>query len=141
MQKIKNFFQLLICIFVLLLQINSQISNALSMENFQNELITEELRIKVPSDFKDVWLEAEKQFWEPWLSQKDGFMGRQIFWDPKKEEALILINWKNKKLWKNISIQEVNEIQEKYEKNVKTSLNLNQNPFKLISEGELLKQE
>ena len=141
MQKIKNFFQLLICIFVLLLQINSQISNALSMENFQNELITEELRIKVPSDFKDVWLEAEKQFWEPWLSQKDGFMGRQIFWDPKKEESLILINWKNKKLWKNISIQEVNELQEKYEKNVKTSLNLNQNPFKLISEGELLKQE
>ena len=141
MQKIKNFFQLLICIFVLLLQINSQISNALSMENFQNELITEELRIKVPFDFKDVWLEAEKQFWEPWLSQKDGFMGRQIFWDPKKEEALILINWKNKKLWKNISIQEVNELQEKYEKNVKTSLNLNQNPFKLISEGELLKQE
>ena len=68
-------------------------------------------------------------------------MGRQIFWDPKKEEALILINWKNKKLWKNISIQEVNELQEKYEKNVKTSLNLNQNPFKLISEGELLKQE
>ena len=141
MQKIKKFFQLLICIFILLLQINSQISNALPMENFQNELITEELRIKVPSDFKDVWLEAEKQFWEPWLSQKDGFMGRQIFWDPKKEEALILINWKNKKLWKNISIQEVNELQEKYEKNVKTSLNLNQNPFKLISEGELLKQE
>ena len=141
MQKIKNFFQLLICIFILLLQINSQISNALPMENFQNELITEELRIKVPFDFKDVWLEAEKQFWEPWLSQKDGFMGRQIFWDPKKEEALILINWKNKKLWKNISIQEVNELQEKYEKNVKTSLNLNQNPFKLISEGELLKQE
>ena len=141
MQKIKNFFQLLICLFILLLQINSQISNALPMENFQNELITEELRIKVPFDFKDVWLEAEKQFWEPWLSQKDGFMGRQIFWDPKKEEALILINWKNKKLWKNISIQEVNELQEKYEKNVKTSLNLNQNPFKLISEGELLKQE
>ena len=141
MQKIKNFFQLLICIFILLLQINSQISNALPMENFQNELITEELRIKVPFDFKDVWIEAEKQFWEPWLSQKDGFMGRQIFWDPKKEEALILINWKNKKLWKNISIQEVNELQEKYEKNVKTSLNLNQNPFKLISEGELLKQE
>ena len=141
MQKIKKFFQLLICIFILLLQINSQISNALPMENFQNELITEELRIKVPFDFKDVWLEAEKQFWEPWLSQKDGFMGRQIFWDPKKEEALILINWKNKKLWKNISIQEVNELQEKYEKNVKTSLNLNQNPFKLISEGELLKQE
>ena len=67
--------------------------------------------------------------------KKDGFLGRQIYWDEEKEEALILVNWKNKKLWKSISMQEVNEIQEKYENNIKTSLNLNHNPFKLISEG------
>ena len=140
MQKIKIFFQLFICIFILLFQINSQISNALSMENFQNELITEELRIKVPYDFKDVWLEAEKQFWEPWLSKKDGFMGRQIFWDPKKEEALILVNWKSKKLWKSIPISEVNLVQEKFVDNVKTALKLSKNPFELIYEGELNKQ-
>ena len=51
----------------------------------------------------------------------------------------MLINWKNKELWKSTSIQ-VNKIQEKFEDNVKNSLNMNENPFKLIYEGELYKQ-
>ena len=34
-------------------------------------------------------------------------------------------------------MEEVNKIQEEFEENVKTSLNLNVNPFKLIYEGEL----
>jgi len=51
-----------------------------------------------------------------------------------------LVDWKNKRLWKSISIKEVNEIQEKFEEKVKTSLNSNVNPFKLVSEGELIEQ-
>ena len=110
------------------------------MENYQNELVIEELRLKIPSKFKKIWLKAEKEVWEPWLSIQNGFLGRQIFWDKEKEEALILVNWENKKLWKSISMQEVNKIQEKFEENVKTSLNLDVNPFILIYEGELIKQ-
>ena len=95
----------------------------------------------MPADFKDEWLCAEKNVWEPWLSIQDGFIRRQIFRDEEKEEALILVDWKNKKLWKDISKTEVNKLQEKFEENVKTSLNINVNPFKLIYEGELRKQE
>ena len=139
-KRIKHFSFLLICLFVFLSQSNNQILNALPMENDQSGLITEELRLKVPTKFKEVWLETEKIVWEPWLTNQDGFLGRQIFWDKEKEEALILVNWENKKLWKSISINEVNEIQKKFEENVKTSLNIKVNPFKLIYEGELVKQ-
>tara|TARA_S200000501_G_scaffold234043_1_gene219528 strand:- start:18 stop:464 length:447 start_codon:yes stop_codon:yes gene_type:complete len=140
-KKIQNLYFFLICIFLLLFQSNSQILNALSMDNYQHELVTEELRLEIPSELKEVWLKAEKEVWEPWLSIQDGYLGRQIFWDREKEEALILVNWKNKRLWKSISINEVNEIQEKFEENVKNSLNVNVNPFKLIYEGELVEQE
>ena len=139
-EKIKTLSFLLICLFIFLFQINSPILNALSMDTYQTGLVTEELRLKVPSKFKDVWLKTEKKVWEPWLAIQDGFLGRQIFWDKEKEEALILVNWKNKKLWKSISMEEVNKLQEEFEENVKTSLNLNVNPFKLIYEGELDKQ-
>ena len=138
-KKIQSFSFLLICLFVLLFQGNSQMMNALPMDK-NRELVTEELRLEIPSEFKDAWLKAEKEVWEPWLSIQDGYLGRQIFWDKEKEEALILVNWKNKKLWKRISITEVNEIQEKFEENVKTALNLNENPFKIIYEGELVEQ-
>ena len=139
-EKIKTLFYLFICLFIFLFQINSPILNALSMDTYQTGLVTEELRLKIPSELKKIWLQAEKEVWEPWLSVQDGFLGRQIFWDKEKEEALILVNWKNKKLWKSISMEEVNEVQEKFEENVKTSLNLDVNPFELIYEGELNKQ-
>ena len=139
-KKIQSFSFLLICLFVWLFQSNYQITNALPMDKYQGEIVTEELRLEVPSGFKEVWLKAEREVWEPWLSIQDGYLGRQIFWDEEKEQALILVSWKNKKLWKSISMNKVNEIQEKFEENVKTSLNLNVNPFKLIYEGELVEQ-
>ena len=139
-EKIKRFCFMLIFLVVLIIQTNIQIVQALSMENYLPGIVKEELRLKVPSQFKDVWLDAEKKIWEPWLFSKDGFLGRQIYWDKEKEEALILVNWKNKKLWKSIPIKEVNEIQEKFEENVKSSLKLSENPFKLIYEGELENQ-
>ena len=139
-KKIQSFSFLLICLFVLFFQSNSQILKAFPMDKYQGETVTEELRLKIPSKFKAVWIKAEKEVWEPWLSIQDGYLGRKIFWDKEKEEALILVNWKNKRLWKSISIKEVNEIQEKFEENIKTSLNLYINPFKLIYEGELIEQ-
>ena len=139
-EKIKRICFMLIFLVVLIFQTNFQIVQALSMENYQRGIVIEELRLKVPSEFKEVWLNAEKKIWEPWLSSQDGFLGRQIFWDKEKEVALILVNWKNKKLWKSISMKEVNEVQEKFEENVKSSIKLSKNPFKLIYEGELENQ-
>ena len=139
-KRIQSFSLLFIFLFVFFFHNHSQILNALPMDKYQSELVTEELRLEVPSKFKEVWLKAEKEVWETWLSNQDGYLGRKIFWDKNKEEALILVNWENKRLWKSISIKEVKKIQEKFEENVKAYLNINTNPFKLIYEGELAEQ-
>ena len=139
-KKIKSYAFSLICLFVFLFQSNSQILNALPMENYPNVIVIEELRLKVPAQYKEVWLKTEKQIWEPWLSSQVGFLGRQLFWDKEKEEALILVNWQSKKLWKSIPMSEVNIVQEKFETDVKAALNISENPFELIYEGELDKQ-
>ncbi len=139
-KQIKLYIFLLICLFLFFFQSNSQPLNALPMENYQHGIVIEELRLKVPADIKAVWLNAEQEIWEPWLSSKDGFLGRQLFWDKEKEEALILVNWESKKLWKSIPGSEVNLVQQKFEDIVKASLNVGKNPFELIYEGELDKQ-
>ena len=110
------------------------------MDSFQGEMVIEELRLKVPTASKAAWLNAEKEIWDPWLSSQEGFLGRQLFWDKEKEEALILVSWESKKLWKSIPLSEVNLIQKQFEDNVKTSLKVEENPFRLIYEGELDKQ-
>ena len=125
---------------VLIFQFDIPNLKALPMDNYKDEIVIEELRIKVPTDAKAAWLKAEKEIWEPWLSSRDGFLGRQLFWDKENEQALILVTWKSKKLWKSIPMSDVNVVQKKFEDNVKTALNVIENPFKLIYEGELDKQ-
>ena len=139
-KKIQSFCLLLICLVVLIFQSDIPNLKALTMNNYQSEMVIEELRLKVPAEAKEAWLNAEKEIWDPWLSSQDGFLGRQLFWDKEKEEALILVKWKSKKLWKSIPISEVNLVQEKFENNVMTALNVDVNPFEFIYEGELDKQ-
>ncbi len=138
--KLKKFSFLFFLFVFLFFQTNCQSVRASSMKNYQDGQVVEVLRLKVPANAKVVWLNAEKEIWEPWLSSQDGFLGRQLFWDKEKEEALILVNWKSKKLWKSIPMSEVNVVQQKFEDNVKDALNVVENPFELIYEGELDKQ-
>jgi len=138
--KFRRFCFILFCLAVLTCQSDMSNLKALPMDNYQGEMVIEELRLRVPAQYKEVWLQTEKKIWEPWLSSQAGFLGRQLFWDKEKEEALILVNWESKKLWKSIPISEVNIVQEKFEDNVKTALKIGENPFELLYEGELDKQ-
>ena len=144
--KVVSFLKNLIKkVFVLLLvfiifQLN--VSNAFALQmNKSNENIVEELRLSVPLKYKETWLKAEEEVWEPWLSKQDGFLGRQIFYNQKTGEALLLVKWKNRNLWKNISDEEVNKMQKIYEETVTSSLGVETNPFKFIYEGELFEQK
>ena len=144
--KVVSFLKNLIKkVFVLLLvfiifQLN--VSNSLALQmNKLNENIVEELRLSVPLKYKETWLKAEEEVWEPWLSKQDGFLGRQIFYNQKTGEALLLVKWKNRNLWKNISDEEVNKMQKIYEETVTSSLGVETNPFKFIYEGELFEQK
>ena len=139
-RKFQRFCLILVCCIVLIFQSDRPNLKALPMNNYQGEKVIEELRLKVPADAKEAWLNAEKEIWDPWLSSQDGFLGRQLFWDKEKEEALILVNWESKKLWKSIPMSEVSVVQKKFEDNVKTALNVLENPFELIYEGELASQ-
>ncbi len=139
-KKFERFCLVSICLVALIFQSGIPNLKALTMDNYQGEMVIEELRLKVPANVKSAWLNAEKEIWEPWLSSQDGFLGRQLFWDKEKEEALILVKWKSKKLWKSIPMSEVNVVQQKFEDNVKAALNVGENPFELIYEGELDQQ-
>ena len=106
--------------------------------NFPKESIVEHLKLDVPKKFKHAWLKAEQGSWEPWLLKQNGFLGRQLFWDPKNEEATLLIGWESRAVWKNISQTEINLVQQDFEKIAREETGeISGNPFPLIFEGEL----
>ncbi len=136
--SIKIYFALLLVFAIS----QSNTTNALDLPmNKIDETIIEELRLNVPNKYKETWLKAEEEVWEPWLSKQEGFLGRQIFYNQKKGEALLLVKWKNRSLWKNISDDEVNKMQKIYEETVTSSLGIENNPLEFIYEGELFEQK
>tara|TARA_Y100001968_G_scaffold87307_1_gene78283 strand:+ start:821 stop:1276 length:456 start_codon:yes stop_codon:yes gene_type:complete len=113
-------------------------ADSLLKVNFPKESIVEHLKLDVPKEFKNAWLKAEQGSWEPWLLKQDGFLGRQLFWDPKVEEATLLIGWESKEVWKSISQKEINFVQQDFEKIARRETGeISGNPFPLIFEGEL----
>ena len=113
-------------------------ADSLLKVNFPKESIVEHLKLDVPKKFKKAWLKAEEGSWEPWLKKQDGFLGRQLFWDPKVEEATLLIGWESREVWKSISEKEINLVQQDFENIArKETGEITGNPFPLIFEGEL----
>ena len=137
---IKIIVYLSILIF-LIFQNNFFYLNAATMIDEKPISVTEELRLNIPAKYKKVWLEAEKKIWEPWLSRQEGFIDRKIFYNNEKEQALLLVNWESRKLWKSISLEEVQRIQELFERDVNSTLKLSKYPFELIYEGEIYNQK
>ena len=101
--------------------------------------VVEHLRIQVPSGGRQAWLEAERGSWEPWLARQEGFIGRDLLWDPEAEEGTLLIRWRSREAWKAIPEQEVEAVQERFEQLARQSTGQKEgNPFPLVFEGELL---
>ena len=121
----------------------TEIASSITSINLNNnqQIVIEHLRLKVPKEYQKAWLKAEEVSWEPWLEKKEGFIGRQLFWDPKNEEATLLISWASYENWKSIPQDEIDLVQKQFEEIVKNIIGKEQlEVFPLIYEGELLPQ-
>ncbi len=103
--------------------------------------VVEHLKLKVPEAARQAWLEAERGSWEPWLARQQGYLGRDLLWNPETEEGTLLIRWHSREAWKAIPQQEVTAVQQRFEQLAReaTGQRLG-NPFPLLYEGELLPQ-
>ena len=101
-------------------------------------VVVEHLRLKVPAEARQAWIEAEQGSWEPWLARQPGFLGRQLYWDPATGEGTLLIRWADRASWKAIPQAEVQAVQQHFEALARRATGSEENPFPLVFEGELL---
>jgi uncharacterized protein (TIGR03792 family) len=100
--------------------------------------VVEHLRVKVPAEARQAWLEAERGSWDPWLERQPGYLGRDLLWDAEREEGTLLIRWASRDQWKAIPAAEVEAVQERFEHLARQITGSRQgNPFPLVFEGEL----
>jgi uncharacterized protein (TIGR03792 family) len=100
--------------------------------------VVEQLKLKVPAEWRDAWITAEQASWEPWLQQQPGYLGRDLLWDAESEEGTALIRWSSREQWKAITPDQVETVQNRFEELARQGTGSRQgNPFPLVFEGEL----
>ena len=140
--QLVQFLALLTASFMLLFVNTQEAFSAMKISSANNDqTVIEYLRLHVDDENRQAWLAAEKGSWEQWLSNKKGFLGRELFWDPLREEATVMITWASASEWKSIPQGEIDAVQERFEKLARERTGREYgNPFPLIFEGELFPQ-
>lgn len=82
----------------------------------------EVLRLQVPASQRHIWLEAERAVWEPWLLRQEGFLGRELFWDPALEQGVLVIRWASRRRWHAIPTAEVSTVQQAFQQHAREQL-------------------
>lgn len=80
------------------------------------------LRLRVPAQHREIWLEAERAIWEPWLLRQAGFMGRELFWDPLLEHGVLVIRWASRHFLHGISAAEVARVHQSFQRHAQELL-------------------
>ena len=108
-----------------------------------SEFVVEMLRLDVPAAQRQIWLEAEASTWQPWLERQDGFLGRDLYWDPKLEQGILLIRWASRDQWKAIGAEAVDQVQQRFDAEVNSSIGRELDAgsaFPLLEAAELMPQ-
>lgn len=105
-------------------------------------VVVELLRLQVPRQAQPAWLAAERSCWEPWLRRQEGFLGRELLYDARQEQALVLIRWASREHWQAIPAAEVKRMERRFRHEVRRRLGPlappgGGTPFALLQEGEL----
>ena len=100
--------------------------------------VVEQLRLRVPKQGRQAWLQAERASWDPWLQRQQGFLGRELYWDAQRQEGVLLIRWASRADWDAIPKAEIERVQESFVLVARQALGqANGNPFPLLQSGAL----
>ncbi|MCT0198206.1 TIGR03792 family protein [Synechococcus sp. CS-1325] len=103
--------------------------------------VVEVLRLRVPAAERTCWRQAEAHSWEPWLLEQAGYRGRELLWDARLEEGMLLIGWARQSDWDAIAPEQIEAVQARFEAEARRCLGraeASANPFPLLSSGALL---
>ncbi len=101
------------------------------------------LRLRVPAEQRSCWLQAEATGWGPWLERQQGFAGRELYWNARDEEGVLLISWRRASDWHGLAEASLAEPQQRFEAEARRCLALPATtdiPFALLGSAELLPQ-
>ena len=100
--------------------------------------VVEVLQMPVSAQQRQCWRQAEEAHWEPWLEQQDGYRGRELLWDPERQQAVVLVGWQSQRQWDAIPASSIGSTEEAFNAQLRDCLGVNaEQPLPLQRAGAL----
>ena len=100
--------------------------------------VVEVLQMPVSAGQRQCWRQAEEAHWEPWLEQQDGYRGRELLWDPERQQAVVLVGWQSQQQWDAIPTSSIGSTEEAFNAQLRDCLGVNaEAPLPLQRTGAL----
>ena len=93
-------------------------------------MVIEWLEFTMNPEARDRFVQLDLEIWNPFLQTKPGFLRKQIWLDRNDtHRVIIMVEWSDRKLWKNITPTEIATITQQFDTQFAT-------PYQLIVSRE-----
>lgn len=78
-------------------------------------MVVEWLKVSVPKQKRDRYLQVDAEIWSATLSKYPGYIKKEIWLDPNREDDLIMvIYWESKEAWKSVPADVLEETDRRF---------------------------
>lgn len=80
-----------------------------------SNVVIELLKFKVEPQFQEEYLRQDAAIWTRALAQCPGFLGKEVWLNPKEPtEVIIVIRWATKQQWKSLPLELLHKIEQEF---------------------------
>ncbi len=78
-------------------------------------MVIEWLKIKVAPELRETFVQKDAEIWTPTLAKYPGFLGKQVWLDPKQpDEVVLVIQWESRTAWDAVNPKDLEETEQKF---------------------------
>lgn len=93
-------------------------------------MVIEWLKVNVPPELREQYIQKDAEIWTPLLSQHSGFAGKEVWINPNDPtEIVMVIRWQNREAWKEVPSEALQEADRQFTEAMGQ-------PFSFTAEGE-----
>ncbi|OLP18928.1 cyanobacterial protein, TIGR03792 family [Leptolyngbya sp. 'hensonii'] len=74
-------------------------------------MVIEWLRIQVPPEEREQYIQADAEIWTPFLAAQPGFLNKEVWIAPDRpDQVMMVIRWASMDLWQSIPREQLQAI-------------------------------
>jgi uncharacterized protein (TIGR03792 family) len=78
-------------------------------------MVIEWLKVKVPAEMRETYIQTDAEIWTPVLARYPGFVRKEVWINPNDETELVMvIHWENKDSWKAVPADVLQDTDRKF---------------------------